>query len=110
MVRPGSLLLLAGGLITAWAEGWPVFGFLQGGGANWVLVSLVLYLSTVPLIIGVFIPRGRVFEAALEEAAAQGSVTPRLTTAFADRAVAAAHGYEWLMIALIITLMVLKPF
>jgi uncharacterized membrane protein len=109
MVRPGSLLLLAGGMVTAWVEGWAILGFLQGGASNWVLVSLVLYLSTLPLILVVFLPRGRVFEAALQEAVAQGGVTPRLTAAFADPAVAAAHNYEWIIVAIIIVLMVLKP-
>src|SRR6478672_9258216 len=67
MVRPGSLLLLLGGLLTAWVEGWPILGFLQGGATNWVLASLLLYLSTLPLIIAVFLPRGRIFETALRE-------------------------------------------
>jgi len=110
MVRPGSLLILAVGLLAAWAGGWPVLGFLQGGTSNWVLVSLVLYLTSIPLVIAVFLPRGRVFEAALQEALAQGSVTPRLTAAFDDRAVAAGHVYEWVLVAVIIGLMVLKPF
>jgi hypothetical protein len=75
-----------------------------------VLVSLVLYLSTIPVIVGVFIPRGRVFEAALQEALAAGHVTPRLTAAFGDRVVAQAHTYEWVVLGLVILLMVVKPF
>jgi uncharacterized membrane protein len=110
MVRPGSLLILGVGVLAAWAGGWPVLGFLQGGSSNWVLVSLVLYLTSIPVIIAVFIPRGRIFEAALQEAVTQGSVTPRLTTAFDDRAVAAGHIYEWIIVVVIIGLMVLKPF
>ncbi len=110
MVRPGSLLILVVGLLAAWAGGWPVLGFLQGGSSNWVLASLVIYLTSIPLVIVVFLPRGRVFDAALQEAAAQGSVTPRLVAAFDDRAVAAAHTYEWIVVVVIIGLMVLKPF
>jgi hypothetical protein len=77
---------------------------------NWLLVSLVLYLSLVPLIVGVFLPRGRVFDRVLQDARAQGRVTPALAVAFADPVVAAAHAWELLVIGLVIALMVTKPF
>ena len=110
MVIPGSLVVLVLGLLTAWAQGWPILGFLQGASINWLLASLVLYLSTVPLIPWVFLPRGRRFGAALDAARAQGRVTPDLRAAFADRGVAAAHWYELLVVVVVLVLMVTKPF
>src|SRR3954452_4621167 len=50
MVIPGSLLVLVLGLITAWVAGLPVLGFLQGASTNWLLASLVIYLSTFLLV------------------------------------------------------------
>src|SRR6266536_1986288 len=50
MVLPGSQVVFLIGLITAWAGGWPVLGFLEGGKANWVLASSVLFLSTLPSV------------------------------------------------------------
>jgi hypothetical protein len=110
MVRPGSLSLFLFGLLTAWAQGWPVLGFLQGGTTNWLLASIVLYVSMVPIIPLIFLPRGKVFEAALEGATAQGTVTSTLTAAFQDRVVARAHAYELMATTLVVILMVTKPF
>ena len=110
MVIPAGSAVLIAGLLTAWAEGWPILGFIQGGKSNWVLVSLLLSLAFIPLVIFVFTPRGRVFEKALNEAVKQQRVTPELTVAFNDRAVRAAHTFEMALIAVIVALMVLKPF
>ncbi len=110
MVRPGSLVVFLFGLFTAWAQGWPVLGFLQGGATNWLLVSIVLYLSTIPVIPLIFLPRGKIFETALHEAEAQGQVTPALTSAFHDKVVARAHAYELAATTVVIILMVTKPF
>ena len=98
------------GLIAAWVRGWPILGFLQGGGSNWVLVSLVIYLSIIPVIVFVFIPRGKIFRAAFDEAKALGQVTPRLKAALGDPVVAAAHSYELLIVAVITALMVTRSF
>ncbi|MEO5616504.1 MAG: DUF2269 family protein [Candidatus Eisenbacteria bacterium] len=110
MVRPATFAVLVAGLIAAWARGWPILGFLQGGSSNWVLASLLIYLSIIPVIFFVFIPRGRVFRAALDEAKGLGHVTPRLKAALGDRAVAAARTYELLMIGAITALMVTRSF
>jgi hypothetical protein len=110
MVIPGSSAVLIAGLVTAWAEGWPVLGFIQGGSANWVLAALLLYLTTIPLIIFVFTPRGKVFEAAFQEAVKQERITSELSMAFNDPAVRAAHRYELAILVVIVALMVLKPF
>jgi hypothetical protein len=106
MVIPGSIAVLVAGLLAAWAEHRP----LAGNGNGWLLLSLILFLSTIPLVPLVFLPRGRVFEAALATAKAQGTVTPELAAAFHDRAVAAARTYEIVVIAAIVALMVVKPF
>ncbi len=110
LVRGPSIAVLGLGLLAAWRGGWPILGFLQGGSANWILASLVLYLTLVPLILWVFLPRGRVFERALQDAVAAGRVTPALRVAFADPVVAAAHAWELIAITLVIALMVTKPF
>jgi hypothetical protein len=73
-------------------------------------VSLLLYLSIIPVIPLVFLPRGRVFAAALSEATAEGRVTDRLTAAFHDRVVFAAHVYEIVAIVGVFILMITKPF
>jgi Predicted integral membrane protein (DUF2269) len=111
MVRPGSLLLLAAGLLTAVLRGWPVLGPLRGQPPYWVFASLVVFLSAFTLVPLVFIPRGKLYRAALADAREQGTmVTPRLTAALGDRAVALAHAWEWIAVALITILMVAKPF
>jgi hypothetical protein len=110
MVIPGSIAVLVFGFVVAALQGQPVLGFLQGAGSNWLLVSLLLYLSAIPLIPLVFLPRGKRFEAALADAQTRGEVTPALKAAFEDRVVFAAHVYEVLMVLIVTTLMVTKPF
>ena len=67
---------------------------------GWILVSLILYLSLVPLIFWVSLP----------SALAERRVAAELTTAFADPVVAAGHAWELIVIVLLIVLMVTKPF
>lgn len=110
MVIPGSMAVLIVGIITAILGGWSLFGFLQGANTNWLLLSLVLYLTNIPLIIFVYNPRGKIFGDALQDALAQNVVTPQLRAAFHDRVVAAAHAYELVTIFVIVILMVTKPF
>jgi hypothetical protein len=111
MVRPGSLLVLAAGVATALLKGWPVLGPLHGQRPYWVFASLVVFLSAFTLVPLVFIPRGKVYRAALADAREQGTVvTPTLAAALGDRAVALAHAWEWFAVALVTVLMVAKPF
>ncbi len=110
MVIPGSMAVLVAGLLTAWAEGYPILGALQGAQSNWVLVSLILFLTIVPLVNLVFIPRGKVFESALQDAVDQNRITSQLTIAFADPVVSAARVYELAVVTVIVILMVTKPF
>jgi hypothetical protein len=106
MVVPGSIAVFVFGLLTVWAQGRP----LAGTGNWWLLTSLVLYLTLMPLIPLVFIPRGRIFELALADAMERGEVTPALNAAFKDKAVRATRLYEWFMVTVVIVLMVTKPF
>lgn len=110
MVRPGSMLLLAAGLVTAYLRGWPILSPLSGNPPYWVLASLVLFITPFTLIPLVFIPRGKRFRTALEGAREQGTVTPQLTAAMGDRTVALAHAWEWIVVVLITILMIAKPF
>jgi uncharacterized membrane protein len=110
VVRPSTFAVLLGGLATAWMQGLPILGVLEGRGPNWILASLVLFVSVFLLIPLVFLPRGNVFRDALQDAVAAGRPTPALAAAFADPAVAMAHTYEWIAVAAVIVLMVTKPF
>jgi uncharacterized membrane protein len=105
-VQVSSPVLLALGLATAWAQGYPWLGLTTG----WMLLAILLIVPILALIPTVFVPRGRVFEAAMAEAREVGTVTPALRAAWADPAVAMARRYELVAIAVIIGLMVVKPF
>ena len=106
----GSMLVLLFGIAAAFLAGHSVLGPLSGGTVDWLFVSLLLFLSLVPLVPLVFLPRGRVFEAALAAAEAQGSVTAELRAAWRDPVVRAAHVYELGAVTLILILMLAKPF
>ena len=106
LVRTGSMLVLVFGILAWWAEELP----LWGTGTRWVTISLIAFATMIPLVPLVFLPRGKVFDAALADAEAAGEVTPALTAAFHDPAVAAARWYELGVVAAIIVLMVTKPF
>ncbi|HEX8032939.1 MAG TPA: DUF2269 family protein [Ktedonobacterales bacterium] len=110
MVIPGSFAILLLGLATAWAQGLPLFGVFQGARTNWLLLSLVLYVAVMAQVPLVFIPRGKQFGIALEDASRQGAVTPALQEAFRDPAVCAARLIELAAIRLILVMMVLRPF
>jgi hypothetical protein len=105
LVIVGSNLVLPAGLLTAWAQGYPWLGLTTG----WMLVSVVILLSVIPLVPLVFLPRGKVFEAAMASAHSAGIVTPELRAAFADPLVAFAHWYELIAVGIVVALMVLKP-
>jgi uncharacterized membrane protein len=106
MVVPGSIAVLVAGLATMWAEGRSLFQPHQW----WLGVSLLVFLSTVPLVPLVFIPSGKRFDAAFQNARQVGSVTPELTAAYRDPKVRFAHTYEALAVACVIALMVTQPF
>jgi hypothetical protein len=106
MVVPGSIAVMTLGLLTWWAEKLPLWGV----GTRWLPVSLMVFASTIPLVPLVFLPRGKVFDGALASAVEVGHVTPELMSALRDSAVAAARGYEFVVVAVVMLLMVTKPF
>lgn len=110
MVTLGSMILLVLGIAAAIAVGRPFLGPLQGGTVDWLFVSVVLYVSMVPLVPLVFLPKGRVFGAALEAAETRGEYTPELRAAFNDPVTRAAHVYELGTVTVVLVLMLAKPF
>lgn len=106
MVIPGSFAVVVFGVLTWWAQGLP----LWSDGTRWVPVSLLLFASTAPLVPAIFLPRGKVFENAMARAIADGRVTEELTVAFHDPLVAFARWFEAGVVAVVILLMVTKPF
>ncbi|MGZ8583177.1 MAG: DUF2269 family protein [Actinomycetota bacterium] len=104
IVKIGSIAVLVFGLVAM------VVGDLSLSDNGWLIASLALYVALGLLVPIVFLPRGRVFEAALAHAKQRGEVTPELTAAFHDPAVALARNAELVIVAVIIGLMVLKPF
>ena len=110
MVQPASLLVLGAGLATAYLKGWPILGPLTGQKPYWIFTALALFLSAFLLVPTVYVPRGKRYRVALEEARGQGTITPGLTAALRDPVVAAARAWEWIAVVLITALMVLKPF
>jgi hypothetical protein len=110
MVVQGYIAVLVLGLATAWLQSQPVLGALQGSAVNWILVSLVLFVSINVLVPTIFIPSGKKFAAALAAAIAVGAPTPELRERFADRGVRVGHIYEFVVVAVVLVLMVLKPF
>ena len=105
-----SALVLVLGIAAAIGRGRPILGPLQGAPVDWLFVSLVLFLSVLPLVRLVFLPRGRVFDAALEDAVARAELTGDLIKAWRDPLVRAAHAYELGVVTVIFILMVTKPF
>jgi len=64
----------------------------------------------IPLIVFVFLPKGRVYRRILEQATAGGVVTPTLRAAIEDPVVGAARAYEVVAIGVLAWLMIAKPF
>ncbi len=106
LVVPGTFAVLVLGILTWWAEKLP----LWGTGTRWVTVSLLIFLSNAPLVPLVFIHRGKVFEEALAGSVEAGTRTPALEAAFADPVAVFARWYELASVAMVIALMVVKPF
>jgi hypothetical protein len=108
IVSSGLVLLL--GVVSAIAQGRNLIGPLSGGTVDWLFVSLVLFVSNLPLVPLVFLPRGKIFDAALAEAETRGGITPGLTAAWSDPVVRGAHLYELATSTVILVLMLAKPF
>jgi hypothetical protein len=110
MVIPGSQAVLVLGLLAAWLGGHPLLGALQGARANWLLASLALTLSMIPIIALLLAPRRKLRRLALEDAVARGTLTAELRAALDDRIVLGSRSAEMMITGAILVLMVLKPF
>ena len=104
LVKVGSLGVLVLGLLAMF------IGELSLSEHGWLVVSLVLYVTLGALVPLVFVPRGKVFDAAMAGARQHGEVTHELTTAFRDPVVSVARNAEMVAVVVIIALMILKPF
>jgi hypothetical protein len=110
MVIPGNLAVLVLGVVLAVRLDAPIFGAIQGASENWLLVSnllLALGLIAVPLY---FLPRGRRFAVALEDAVRVGEVTPALHAEANATDMRVAHLLELAGVIVIVGLMVARPF
>ena len=110
MVIPGNFAVILFGVVYGLMIGAPILGFLQGASRNWLLVSNILLLLgffNVPLV---FIPKGKLFEVALQDALARGQMTPELRAQMDDPTVHIVHFIELAALGLITFLMVFKPF
>lgn len=109
MVIPGNLAVIVFGVLVAWRGGWPIFGFLQGASANWLLLTNVLLLTGFLLVPLVYLPRGKRFARLLQEAPHAGQMTTALSSALDDPVVKWAHRAEYAALLIILFLMVFKP-
>lgn len=107
LVVYGSIATLLTGILLTWLGHWPLF---TAGVPTWTLVGAVLFLATIPLVIWVYIPRGRVFGTIFQEVLAQKRVTVELRAVFSDQVIRASYLYEYLMFPVVLALMVIKPF
>ena len=103
-----SFVVLAAGLVTAWAQGYAWFGLTTG----WMLLARSL-ISLDPRPAGA--DRLPAQGAACSPSpsmglASAGEVTPELRASLADPTLRAAHVAELAALAIIVALMVLKPF
>jgi hypothetical protein len=68
-------------MLLTWLGHWPL---LYAGVPTWMLVGAVLFLVIIPLVIWVFIPRGKVFDEVFQQALTQKRVTVELRAVFSD--------------------------
>jgi uncharacterized membrane protein len=110
MVIPGNMFVLSLGVVLALRGGWPIFGFLQGADENWLLLANLILLGGLLLVPLVYLPRGKRFDHALQQAIAAGEMTSELVAGLDDQTVKWAHRAEYVGLLLVVLLMVLKPF
>lgn len=108
MIAPGIIATLATGIATAIAGGISLFGPFDGG-PLWVFVPLILMLfavATTPMTLA----HDRQWGQALEDAAQRGVVTDRLRAFLDAGSMIRRYAPDITAVALIVVLMVLKPF
>lgn len=109
-INLGGLVLLIGGFSVAGREKVPMFGFLQGSTTNWLLVSLLLLLSTAPVFFLIYFPCEKKINQEMKKAEVNGKVTPELKKALGDKTLRFGHLYEIAVYAAVVFLMTVKPF
>ncbi len=107
LVIRGSQATLVSGLLLGWIGGWH---YIVANHPTWIFLSLLLFLSLLPLAFLIFLPRGKAFGKVFQVAVAEGRITSELRAALADPAVRAATIYGFIMVGLVLYLMVVKPF
>jgi uncharacterized membrane protein len=110
MVIPGNLLTIVFGLFLAFIVRAPLLGSLAGSPRNWLAASIALLIVLLLLVPLVFLPRGRAFEASLQEAVRRDEITPEVRQHLEDPVVRWAHLAEMVGAGVIVALMVFKPF
>jgi hypothetical protein len=107
LVIRGSQLTLITGVLLGAVGHWP---YVRASHPTWIFVALLLFLSLLPVVFFVFIPRGKQFGKTFQVAVQEQRITPELRLALADPTIRAATVYEAVVTAIILYLMVLKPF
>jgi hypothetical protein len=110
MVVLASPAVLITGFAAAAMRHYKTFGFLQGAQTNWLLSGTLAYVILVPLIPLFLVPRRKRREAAAEDAIKKGTITPELRAVLDDPAIRRFRIFEMVIIAIVVTMMVAKPF
>ena len=108
MIAPGILAVLVTGIATAVVGGISLLGPIDGG-PLWVFVPLLILVfavATTPMTLS----HDRRWGQALEDAAQRGAVTDTLRPYLDGRAMIRRYAPDISAVALIVVLMVLKPF
>jgi Predicted integral membrane protein (DUF2269) len=108
LVIPGSMLVLLSGAAAAVRGKWPLLG--AGSRPTWLLVSVLLVLALIPFIPTVLVPQRKRRHAALLHARTAGRLTAELRAAMEHRAVRRVRTLELAVVAVVLTLLILKPF
>ena len=106
----GGVFMLLAGFALAWREEEPMLGFLQGSDENWLLVSILLFLFSLPMVYFGYWQRERLAGIELEKSVKKEKFIPDLNAALADKRLLNGKIFEMTTYALIIFLMVVKPF
>lgn len=110
LMFPGETVLFFAGLLAAWRGEVPILGFLQGGDVNWLLVSLILFIIRLPVIMLVSVPNEKALNIKLQEASGKGQMTRDLQATLTDKNAKRANIFVIGIYAVILFLMVMKPF
>jgi hypothetical protein len=108
MIAPGIFAVLVTGIATAVVGGTSLLGPIDGG-PLWVFVPLVIMLFVV-VMTPMTLSHDRRWGQALEDAARRGVVTDGLRPYLDARAMIRRYAPELISAAIIVALMVLKPF